>query len=266
MRIPVLAGRGFLPREIETEHAATIVVNDAFARRYFGRAPAIGRALEGHFAMDNDTREAYEIVGVVADTKHDLRRPAAPTIYILLPQRTNGTLHVRVSGDRAALASRLRDEIRAASSLFRATRVTSQASAVAETLLRERLLALLSGFFAVVGLGLAAVGLYGVLSYSVVQRTREIGIRLALGAQRVRLVRTIMADAGGAALMGAVVGIGAAFYAARFVKALLFEVSPLDFWSLALPLGTLVLTGLLAIALPLLRATRVDPVFALRHE
>jgi hypothetical protein len=164
MSIPVLAGRGFVSRDIEAQHSTAIVVNDAFARRYFGREPAVGRTLEGRFAMDNDSAADYEVVGVVADTRHDLRKPAAPTIYILMPVRSNGTLLVRVAGDTTALASRLREEIRAASPLFRATAVTSQAAAVGETLLRERLLALLSGFFAVVGLVLAAVGLYGVLS------------------------------------------------------------------------------------------------------
>jgi ABC-type antimicrobial peptide transport system permease subunit len=203
---------------------------------------------------------------VVADTRYDLRKPAAPTIYILLPLRTNGTLHVRVAGDPTALVSRLREEIRAGSSLFRATTVTSQAAAVRQTLLRERLLALLSGFFAVVGLVLAAVGLYGVLSYSVVERTREIGIRVALGARRSRVVRTVLAEAGSTALVGAGVGLAGALYLSRFLKALLFEVTPLDFWSLVVPLATLVLTGLLAAALPALRATRVDPVIALRYE
>jgi putative ABC transport system permease protein len=266
MSIPVLGGRGFVSRDIEAQHSTAIVVNDAFARRYFGREPAVGRTLEGRFAMDNDSAADYEVVGVVADTRHDLRKPAAPTIYILLPLDRSGTLHVRVAGDATALASRLREEIRAASPLFRATSVTSQAAAVGDTLLRERLLALLSGFFAVVGLVLAAVGLYGVLSYSVVQRTREIGIRVALGARQLIVVRTVVLDAGLTAVVGAALGLAGGLYLARFVEGLLFEVRPLDFWSLALPLGTLVLTGLLAAALPALRATRVDPVIALRYE
>ncbi len=109
--------------------------------------------------------------------------------------------------------------------------------------MRERLLALLSGFFALVGLVLAAVGLYGVLSYSVVQRTREIGIRVALGARQLRVIRTVLADVGAATLVGIACGLAGALYLSRFVQALLFEVTPLDFWSLALPLGTLLAAG-----------------------
>ena len=166
----------------------------------------------------------------------------------------------------APLASRLREEVRAANPLFRVTSIISQSALVGRTLLRERLLALLSGFFALVGLVLAAVGLYGVLSYSVVRRTREIGIRVALGARQLGVVRTVLAEVGGAALAGIVCGLAGALYLSRFVEALLFEVTPLDFWSLALPIGTLLVAALLAAALPALRVARVDPVIALRYE
>ena len=266
MGIPVRAGRAFVPRDMGIANAQALVVNEAFARRYFGGAPAVGRMFEGRFSPSDDSSGQYEIVGVVADTRHDLRKPPAPTIYILLPLRNNGTVHVRAAGDPAALASRLREEVRAASPLFRVTTVTTQAAAVGQTLLRERLLALLSGFFAVIGLVLAAVGLYGVLSYSVVQRTREIGIRVALGARRLGVVRTVVAEAGRTALVGAGFGLAGGLYLSRFVESLLFEVTPLDFWSMALPLGTLLLAALLAAALPALRAARVDPVVALRYE
>ena len=264
MNIPVLAGRALLERDMDASSAA-IVVNEAFAVRYFGREQAVGRRLDVRFGNEDDTG-AHEVVGVVADTRYDLRKPAAPTIYIPLRPRSAGTLHARVAGDPAALASRLREEVRAANPLFRVTSITSQSALIGRTLLRERLLALLSGFFALVGLVLAGVGLYGVLSYAVVQRTREIGIRVALGARQLRVVRTVLAEVGGAALVGAVCGLASALYLSRFVTALLFEVTPLDFWSLALPLGMLLVAALLAAALPALRVARVDPVIALRYE
>ena len=264
MNIPVLAGRALAERDMDAG-STSIVVSEAFAVRYFGREQAVGRMLDVRFGNEDDTG-AHEVVGVVADTRYDLRKPAAPTIYIPLRPRSAGTLHVRVAGDPAAIASRLREEVRAANPLFRVTSITSQSALVGRTLLRERLLALLSGFFALVGLVLAAVGLYGVLSYAVVQRTREIGIRVALGARQLRVVRTVLAEVGGAALVGAVLGLAGALYLSRFVTALLFEVTPLDFWSLALPLGTLLVAALLAAALPALRVARVDPVIALRYE
>ena len=134
------------------------------------------------------------------------------------------------------------------------------------TLVRERLLALLSGFFALVGLVLTAVGLYGTLSYAVVQRTREIGIRVALGARAVGAVRSVLADTARTTLIGAACGLAGGLYASRFVETMLFEVAARDVWSLALPLGTLLLTAFVAAAVPAWRAARVDPVIALRNE
>jgi predicted permease len=262
MRIPVVTGRGFVSRDID-EGSTAVVVNEAFAARYFGREAAVGRTLEARFA---EADGPHEVVGVVANARYDLRRPPAPTIYIPLRLRGNSTVHVRVQGDPATLGSRIRAEVRAANPLLRATTVRPQSEIVDQTLLRERLLALLSGFFAVVGLILAAVGLYGVLSYSVVQRTREIGIRVALGAGQLGVVRTILADIGASAFVGVVSGLAGGLYLSRFVQSLLFEVTPLEFWSLALPVGTLLVAASLAAALPALRASRVEPVIALRYE
>ncbi len=261
MGIPVLAGRGFVNRDM-AENSTAVVINEAYAGRYFGREPALGHTLEARFAQID---ESHDVVGVVANTRFDLRKPAAPIVYIPITRR-NATLNVRVSGDPATLGARLREEVRAANPVFRVTSVVPQSAVVDQTLLRERLLALLSGFFAVVGLVLAAVGLYGVLSYSVVQRTREIGIRVALGARHGSVIRTVVTDAGSAALAGAVCGLAGGLYVSRFVESLLFEVRPLDFWSLTLPLATLLLTALLAAAIPAIRAARVDPVVALRYE
>jgi len=265
MRIPLRSGRGFLPSDAAPGLLGSIVVNETFARLYFGTDPAVGRTVETRFGNDKSAG-LHQVVGVTADTKYDLRRPVAPTIYIPLMLRSNGTLHVRVAGDPAAIVARLRGEVRVTIPPLRVTSITSQAAAVGRTLLRERLLALLAGFFALVGLILVAVGLYGVLSYSVVQRTQEIGIRMALGARQLSVIRTIAADAGSAALVGSIGGLAFALYAARFVQTLLFEVTPFDFWSLALPIGAFCLTAILAVAIPARRVARVDPVIALRCE
>jgi ABC-type antimicrobial peptide transport system permease subunit len=179
-----------------------------------------------------------------------------------------GTLHVRVAGDAnaIAMAGRLREEVQAATPLVRVTAVTSQNAMVNRTLIRERLLALLSGFFALVGLVLTAVGLYGMLSYAVVQRTREIGIRVALGARAAGAIRAVLTDTAATMLIGAACGLAGGVYASRFVEMLLFDVAPLDAWSLALPLATLLLAAFVAAATPAWRAARVDPVIALRNE
>jgi putative ABC transport system permease protein len=267
MKIPVIAGRGFESRDM-TPHSATIVVNETFAKLYFEGRPAVGSTIESRFA-DVDSPNGHEVIGVVADTRHDLRKPAAPMLYIPFALRTTlrtGTIVVRVANASSGMTAQLRDQVRAASPLFRVASVRTQSTVVNQTLIRERLLALLAGFFAIVGLALAAVGLYGVLSYSVVQRTREIGIRIALGARQVSVARTILTEISSAAFNGTVVGLAGGLYLSRFVQSLLFEVTPLDPWSLALPLGTLAFAALLAATLPTLRALRVDPAVALRNE
>jgi predicted permease len=263
MEIRVLSGRAFTRQDMDANNSA-IIINEAFARRYFGQDIAVGRSIEGRFNSDNDNSVRYNVVGIVADTRYDLRRSAAPILYA--PLRTSGTIHVRVAGDPSGVTAQLRDAIRSADPLFRVTSVRSQSAVVDRTLIRERLLADLSGFFALVGLVLVVVGFYGVLSYSVIHRTREIAIRVALGARPSSVMRTVLMDFCRVVLLGAVSGIAGGFYLSRFVETLLFEVRPQDFLSVALPLVTLLLAVSLAAILPAIRAARVDPVIALRSE
>ena len=263
MKIPLLAGRTFTFGDFDTERPTVVIVNESFAKRYFGGQPPVGSRLDIRWG---GPRAPHEVVGIVADTRYDLRKPPLPTIYVLIPLQSFSTLHVRVAGDATTIAARIRDEVRAATPLLRVTSVTSQAAMVNRTVVRERLLALLAGFFALVGLVLTAVGLYATLSYAVVQRTREIGIRVALGARALGAVRSVLADTAGTTLVGAACGLAGGLYASRFVETMLFEVAPLDVSSLALPLGTLLLTTLVAAAVPAWRAARVDPVIALRNE
>jgi len=262
MAIPLVAGRTFTRRDLDTENPTIVIVNESFAKRYFGAESGIGRLIDARFGK---TRMQNEVVGVVADVRHDLRKPPAPTIYILLPLSSFRTLHVKVAGDARPIAARLREAVRAATPLLRVTSITSQAAVVNRTVVRERLLALLAGFFALVGLVLTAVGLYGTLSYAVVQRTREIGIRVALGARALGAVRSVLTESAGTTLLGAIVGLAGGLYASRFVETMLFEVAPLDISSLGLPLGTLFLTALAAAAVPAWRAARVDPIIVLRN-
>ena len=264
MRIPVVDGRDFSMQDMTAHGTERVIVNEAFAKKYFGRDRAVGRTIDARLAEEGLTQ--HELIGVVTDTRYDLREPAAPTVYIPFRPGTVGAVHVRVSGASSAVVSRLRDEVRAASPLFRVTSLTPKAVEIDGTLLRERMLAMLAGFFALVGLALAAVGLYGILSYSVVQRRREIGIRLALGGSPGGIVRAVLADAGGAALVGIAFGLAGGLYLSRFLEALVFDVRALDFWSLTLPLGTLLLAAILAAAGPAIRAAHVNPAAVLRDE
>jgi len=263
MRIPIVAGRGFAARDLADPESRALVVNEAFARAYFGGAPAVGQTLRKRFF---DSNQLYEIVGVAGDTRYDLRKAPVPTIYVRVSMRANLTLQVRTAGAPAALAAQVAAQVGAAGPVFRVTQVTTQAAAIAETLLRERLLALLAGFFGAVGLALAAVGLFGVLSYTVAQRTREIGIRAALGARPLQAARTAIADAGWAVAAGTAAGLAAGAYLSRFVEALLFEVKPLAAGSLLWPVAVLLLTAIAAAALPAARAARLNPAAALRDE
>jgi ABC-type antimicrobial peptide transport system permease subunit len=146
------------------------------------------------------------------------------------------------------------------------TGVTLQSTLVDNTLVRERLLALLSGFFSIVAIVLVAVGLYGVLSYGVVQRTREIGIRLALGARPLRVVSLVLSEIGLVTLIGLVLGLAGGVAASQFITALLYDVKPSDIWSIAAPLACLLFACSLSALPPALRAARLDPTTALRYE
>jgi hypothetical protein len=258
MRIPLLEGRDFVPHDLEPDAPKGVIVNDLFAKRAFPGERALGKM------VDLDAGQA-SIVGVVGNARdRDVRQPS-PFLYMLHRDAT-GALAVRTHGDPLLLAPRLRSEVLRVHPSLRVTDVTLQSTLVDNTLLRERLLALLSGFFGIVGLVLAAVGLYGVLSYFVVRRTREIGIRLALGARRQAVIGSVLAHVALALLLGIAAGLAAGVYAARFVAPLLFEVEPLDFWSLALPVAALLLSAALAAVPPVRRAVRMDPVAALRYE
>jgi ABC-type antimicrobial peptide transport system permease subunit len=149
---------------------------------------------------------------------------------------------------------------------MKVTNVTKQSTLVTNTLLRERLLALLSAFFALVSLALAGVGLYGVLSYSVVRQTREIGIRIALGATWRMIVGAVLGGLAAYVAFGLATGLGAGLWLARFLTTLLYDVRPGDAVTILLPLGLLLLVVLPAALLPARRAATVDPVIALRDE
>ena len=263
MGIPLVDGRDFTRGDFALPEPTAVLVNRAFAKRYLDSERAAGR----EFLVPTGGRDlaAKQIVGVVGDAKYDDLKTTPPSVYV--PMRgINGTMQIRSTLEPAALVAPLRDELRRVHPAITIVGVTEQSTLVDNTLLKERLLAVLSGFFALVSLALAAIGLYGVLSYSVEQRTREIGIRLALGARQRTVVSQVLRGVAVHGVVGIGVGVAGGLYAARFLKALLYEVDALDPATLLVPVAGLLVVGAIAAFVPARRAASVDPIVALRDE
>jgi len=265
MRIRLLDGRDFEPRDAEGDSPTTVIVNEGFVRRYFAGERAPG--LRFFSVYGNGKLIPQEIVGTVHDAKYNsLRETSPPTVYY--PARPEGaaSVQLRTSLEPAELTAMLRSELPRVHPDFRITGITPQSTLIDNTIVRERLLALLSAFFSIVAVALVAVGLYGVLSYSIVQRTREIGIRLALGARPAKVLALVVSEAGSMIFLGLGAGLASGIAASRFIGAFLYHVEPSDWSSIAAPLVFLLLAWFLSALPPAMRATRVDPVTALRYE
>jgi putative ABC transport system permease protein len=278
MKIYFKDGRDFRPGDaycITGIKPSVAIVNETFIRQYFSGQNALGRSFEKVEA--NGSRIRFEIVGVIADARYrDMREPIAPTIYVPLrtvdakgafEMRERGTFLVRTSLDNPlALAPALRRAVRSAGFGFRVTNLRTQKELNEQHTVRERLLAMLALFFAMVALLLAGVGLYGVLDYSVLQRRREIGIRIAIGAQPARIARLVTMNVFSMVLAGALAGLAAGMASVRSIESLFYQVKPTDAGMLALP-SLAILTAALAAALPaVIRAVRIDPARTLRAE
>jgi len=259
----LLDGREFQAGESEASIPMPVVVNDTFARKYFAGERAVGRRMS---TTRRGQTVSYEIVGVAADARDgSVRGTMSPYLFTPIGD-AGGTLEVRSLIDSRTLADLVRSELPRVHASLRLVDVTQQSALIGNTLLRERLLAVLSGFFAALGLALAAVGLYGVLSYAVVRRTREIGIRLTFGAQPSAVVRSVLGRVVVAVTAGVAAGLAGGVYFSRFVQTLLFEVEPLSPSSFALPVACLLVVALVAAWPPARRATRIDPAEALRAD
>jgi ABC-type antimicrobial peptide transport system permease subunit len=206
-------------------------------------------------------------VGLVRDSVYDnLREPMRPTVFVPNEAANHAALVVRTTGDPLALGATLRRRVTQIRADFRVTNVGTQSAFVQRQMLRERLLTTLSLFFAIVALLLAGIGLYGVLNYAVIQRRREIGVRMALGARAVHVVRRVMAEMLSPVGIGCVLGLTAGLAFSRLVQSILFEVKATDAMSVATPLLTLAVAAALAAVPPAVRAVRIDPAQTLRSE
>jgi predicted permease len=254
-------GRLFAERDIE-ENAKVVIVNDATMRRYFGGRSPIGKRL-GYGEAD------VEIVGVVSDARvNSLRQGPVPMTFYPLGHRDEfpGYLDIRTSADPARVGAEVRKAIADAEPRLIITNVVTIEDSLERSLTRDRLVAYVASGFGATALLLACVGLYGVLSYAVVRRTREIGVRAAVGASPVDLRRLVVADGMRVVIGGLAVGVLGALAGARLVESLLFGIASSDPLTYAGVVAVLVVAGFVASAVPASRAARVDPVSALRTE
>jgi putative ABC transport system permease protein len=263
LRTPLVMGRDF--NQYDTPQSPSVaVVNESFARRYYGFANPVGKRFR--WRPGAKLSAPVEIVGVVKDAKYvSLREKPSPTMFIPEAQvgpRGFANIEIRADTDvvppvKAAIEAVNRD-ISLQFAMFSVQ--------IEESLVRERLLATLSGFFGGLALLLAIIGLYGVMSYKVARRRNEIGIRMALGAEQSRVLRMVLGEVGVLVFIGLAIGIAAALATTRFVQSFLYGLTPNDPWVLSSAAAVLALVAVVAGYLPARRASRLDPMTALREE
>jgi predicted permease len=262
--IPLLGGRDFDERDAE-DRPGVVIVNEAFVARHFNGQGALGKRLSFRGAEG----PWYEIVGVARDSKYRaLSEGPTPFVYLPLAQNheTGMTLLVRTAGDPASVAAAVRSEVQAIDRHVPLTGVRPMAELIGNSLYAARMGAILLGVFAFIALALAAVGVYGVMAFSVARRTREIGIRMALGAERRDVLRLVLKEGMTLVAVGVVVGLTAAAAVTRLLASFLYGVSVTDAATFAAVPALLAGVALLACYVPARRATRVDPLVALRYE
>jgi putative ABC transport system permease protein len=265
MGIPLLKGRTFTEQD-KTDSPSVVIISETLARQNFPGEEPLGKRL-----ILDDEKPAYEIIGVVGDVRHEgLEKETYPGYYLSFYQAPERQVNLMVRSaptvDPAGLQSAVRNVIKEMDQEQLVWETKTMEQLRAESVARRRFNMMLLGIFAALALLLAAVGIYGVMSYSVTQRTHEIGIRLALGAQTSDVLRMVVRQGMTLAFVGVGIGLAAAFIVTRIMSSLLFGVSPTDALTFGVVAMLLLGIALLACLIPARRATRVDPMVALRYE
>jgi len=276
MRMPVLRGRGFGSEDLPGEkgHSRSVIIDDSFAQKYFAGKDPIGQHID-----DNDTLDEHAppmtIVGVVPRTRNEA--PGEMNVealhlvqeYLLASQdpQPENELHVRTSlRDIAPIVAAVKREVESLDPNQPIGRITTMDDAIASSLATRCLMMVLLAAFAVLALVLASVGLYGVMALTVTQRTRELGIRMALGAERTNIFKLVLSQGMTLIAIGIGIGLIGAIAAGRALMSLLYNVGAIDAGAVITAVTSLVLVALIACCVPARRATRVDPIVALRTE
>jgi predicted permease len=265
LRIPMIRGRDFTSRD-DTLSPPVMIVNETFAKRMFGAESPLGKR-----AMSSrDEKVEREIVGVVRDVKYfGASDSSRALVWVPYAQRNGwgqGILTVRTRGNPTGALPAIRRELKAIDGAIALANVVTMDEAMERSMAGDRLIAVLLGAFAGLALVLAAIGIFGVLSYAMAQRTRELGIRLALGAQRGDVLRLVARETAPMVASGVVVGLLAALGLTRFVRTMLYEIQPNDPATFAAVGITLAGVAVVAALVPARRASRVDPLIAIRSE
>ncbi|MBV9396395.1 MAG: ABC transporter permease [Bryobacterales bacterium] len=267
MQIPLLAGREIGERD-QAGSPGAAVVSERFAKKNFGDANPIGRRL----VVGSEDPRDLEIVGIAKEAHYGgLKRQVPPVVYLPFNQGSQKIVaqmvyELRTSGDPLTYVTTVREIVHRADARVPVTNVTSQTAQLDRTIAQEIAFAKLGAVFAILALAIACVGLYGTLSYNVARRTNEIGIRMALGAQRTGVIGMILRDVVTMVLLGLAIGVPVALATSKFVSSFLYAMRPSDPLAITTAATAMLGAALLAGYAPARRASRIDPMTALRHE
>jgi predicted permease len=271
MEIPLVAGRPFDVRDNRPDAPKVAIINEACAKKFFGGQDPIGRTFRWNALGPNlrPVRFEFEIAGVVRDTRHySVRDVPPPTVYVPYRQLSVSgmTFEVRAAAEPSTLMLAVREAVRRVDPNLPVIDLTTQTEQTETRFVNERMFAFSFSIFAVLVAVLASIGLFGTVSYSVARRTNEMGIRMAIGAQRRSVIGLVLRESIALVLIGTAMGLMVAVAAGRLLTSLLFGLKPAD--GITFASVTLLMVGISVVAscLPAIKASRVDPVAALRHE